>query len=36
MPDISSLPTPALFGILIVGIILLIAAGDFLVRGAAA
>lgn len=36
MPDFSTLPTIALFGILIVGIILLIAAGDFLVRGAAA
>ncbi len=36
MPDMSTLPTAALFAILVVGIILLIAAGDFLVRGAAA
>jgi len=36
MPDMSSLPTVALFGVLVIGIVLLIAAGDFLVRGAAA
>lgn len=36
MPDISNLPTLALFAILVAGVVLLILAGDFLVRGAAA